>query len=141
MLKQVQHDKLKFSMTNFPHTFIIKRKLHFLAKTLKNFWNFFAFIDPESSSGWQEEVQPVHKCLLPFRTFLIHPHSMPLDTNKARTNVLKQNCRQKSQQIVNLQFRKKSVDRKWNKSALTTERSLELTLGHFSVERIFVRII
>ena len=34
----------------------------------------------------------------------------------------------------------KSVDRKWHKSALTTERSLELTLGHFSVERILYEI-
>ena len=68
---------------------------------------------------------------LRFRTFLIQPHSMPLVANKARTNVLKQNCSQKSQQNVNLQFREKSVDKNDLSPALRSETTSRRAWGRF----------
>ena len=53
-----------------------------------------------------------------FRTFLIQPHSMSLEQNKARTNALKQNCSQR-------------VDGKWHSEVLQAKRSTN-ELGHFS---------
>ena len=66
-----------------------------------------------------------------FRTFLIQPPSMPLDTNKARTNVLKQNSAKNRTKLWLSKIGEKSVDRKAHRPALTTERRSRRSRGIF----------
>ena len=102
---------------------------------MENFWNFFAFIDPESSSGWQEEVQPVHKCLWDFAHFS-YSHLLLTWHKQSKKHCVKSKIQPKIATNCDLaKSVKKCVSKNWHAEALQAKRSTN-EHGHFPL-RVF----